>query len=140
MELERRTYGPDSSLEEIELLRSRVSLLPNGVIQFKEAPVMSEFQCEVMWSKVEEMIDTNKENYLLVDLTGIEPPNARIRAKIKECVNRFGEHVNHAALVTGRNKIVNLVAKFVVGGLGFQSISFHGTREQALKAIEDAAN
>lgn len=138
--MEKREYGPDSSPEEIQMLRDRVYLLNPDTIFFNEAIVMSEFQTETMWERAEELMDKTKPVFLLVDLVDSKPPNARQRAKVKQCLNRFSSHIKHAALYTEKNKLINLVAKFVLGGAGFQEYSIHVKREEALNAIQEAKN
>jgi len=41
------------------------------------------------------------------------------------------------AYFTEMNVILNLIAKFMVRTIGYKKYSFHKTKEQAFKAIED---
>ena len=45
--------------------------------------------------------------------------------------------LNHAAIYTGKNFILNIAAKFVMERVGFASYSIHKTKEEALDAIKN---
>lgn len=140
IELERREYGPDSTPEEIEMLRSRVNLIDGNVICYKEVYVLNEFQIEVMSQKASELIVEGQDNYIILDLVDSKAPNAPQRKKIRECFSKFVHHVTHTSIYTQNNIINNLAAKFILGSIGFPINSIHRTREEALKAIEKVKN
>ncbi len=139
MEIELREYTSDSTAEEIEMLRNRVNYL-DGIIFFDETPVVSIFQTDLMWDRVEELIEEDKDNYLLVNLVNSKPPNAPQRARIRERLKSIRTNIKYAAFYTQKNILINLTAKFILGNTKFLNTSIFKTREQALKAIEKAKN
>ena len=44
-------------------------------------------------------------------------------------------NIPNTAVYTGKNFMLNVAAKFVLGGIGLRSFSVHKTREQALEAL-----
>jgi len=76
---------------------------------------------------------------LLIDLTEAQPPNAEIRSRLKRL---FGAQSNlrTAAVFTGKNFMLNVAAKFVLGGsVGLKNFSVHTTLEQALEELRHGA-
>ena len=110
--MEKRKYNEDSTPEEIELMRARVYMLENSVIYMDEAPVVSPFQIEVMYRKVNELVKPNQENYFLINLVDTKPPKPADRAKLRELMKISAPDIIHTAVYTEKNKIINLVAKF----------------------------
>ena len=133
--LERKEYGPDSTDAEIAALRTWVYLHDDNVIYWKEVPVMSCFQVEVFGKKVDELIADLDHFSILIDLTDSTPPNARIRESLRKVfvpLNQRG--LVKAAAFTGKNFLINVAAKFVLGGSGLD-FSVHSTQSEAQMMI-----
>lgn len=140
IKIENRTYDSDSTEQEIELLKSRVTLIDKTIVYYDEVPFMSEFQTEITSKQIAEYVFNNNAKYILLNLVGTTPPNAPQRAKIKQCYSQFVEHIDYVSFYTNNNVLINLVAKFMVRGTGFKKYSIHKTKEQALKAIKNEQN
>jgi hypothetical protein len=137
VQIEARAYGPDSSPEEAEAIRSRISLLRDDIILYREMPVQSPFHLDLF---EEELVRVSKELpaiALLIDLTEAKPPNAPTRERLREIFCRL-VNLRAAAVFTERNFVLNIAAKFVLSGLGLRSYTIHTTREEALKALANA--
>lgn len=132
MELEKRAYGPDSTPAEVAAIEARISLLEPGLVSYREAPVMSIFQFAIFERRLREVGDRGGYR-LLVDLTGSDPPNAELRARLRTFF--LSEPITRAAIFTERNFFINVAAKFVVAGAGFKTWTIHKHREEALAAV-----
>jgi len=137
LQLEKRAYGPESSQEEIEMLRSRVNLFDTNVICYQEAFVLSTFQIEIMTQKVQELIVKGQEYFMIMNLSQSQRPNTAQRQKIRECFSKFTDAIVYTSIYTQSNVINNIAAKFILGSIGFPVNSVHTTREQSLNAIKN---
>jgi hypothetical protein len=138
--LEKREYNNDCSEKDIQLLKNQVEVLKDNIILFHEAPVMSDFQINTMWEKVDDLIIDSSDYYLLVDLVNTKPPNAPQRLQLKGYFTKHSKSIKHTALYTGKNKLLNFVAKFVLGAVINNKFSIHNSKEEALIAIYNAKN
>jgi hypothetical protein len=134
VELEARPYGPESTPEEIQTIRDRVYVYSGNVVMYYEVPVPSVFQLDLFGEKMEEVTKDMDSYDLLLDLTVAIPPHAEIRARLKRLFSSQAK-MRRAAAFTGRNFMLNVAAKFVLGGSGLRSFSVHKTMEQALAAL-----
>ena len=129
--IERKEYGPDSSPQDIEVLKSQVYLHSDHVVYWKEAPVMSCWQVEVYSTKVDELIADLDSFSILIDLTDTKPPNARIRESLRNMFIPLQKRgLKKAVAFTGKNFLINVAAKFVLGGSGL-NFSVYTTKAQA---------
>ncbi len=141
MELEKREYDRESTNEEIELLKTRVKILDEDTVYYREVPEMSSFQIDIMFEKVRDLMTCEGgASYLIIDLSETKPPNAALRAHVRTWINSLENDILHMALFTEKNLLITLVAKFVVGAVVEFDTSVHQTKEAALKAIEKAKN
>lgn len=132
--LEHRPYGPDSTPEEVELLRSQLSVLPGGIILSKEVPVSSKFQIDVVYDRIEELCMTQSCTFIIVDLTASARPNAPARAQLKARNVGLKDKIRHVAIVTGGHTLMTIAAKFVAA-VSDISYSVHKTVAEAQGAI-----
>ena len=134
LEIEARPYGPDITKEEREALRERVYMLSDDVFIWHEVPKPTVYQITILGEKLAELSNGVKEFYLIIDLTISERPSAEIINHIRNIMQVF-TGLQHAALYTGKNFMLNIAAKFVMERLGFASYSIHKTKEEAQDAI-----
>ncbi|PHR53869.1 MAG: hypothetical protein COA44_14955 [Arcobacter sp.] len=140
IELEARSYGENSTEEEIEAIRARVYMYSDNIVYWKEVPVMSVWQVQQYQSKMKSLTNNLKHYALLIDLTESKPPNAEIRASLRDVYGPFAEEgLDEAAVFTGKNFLINVAAKFVLGGVGLKKFTVHSKQEDALKALSDYA-
>ena len=135
--IEKRAYGPDSTEEEIQMLRNRVQLLEAGILLFREVPVMSPFEIDITTDEIAKYLNSGQAKYIIIDLIGVAPPDSLLRAKLKESYSPYADQIEHVAFFTGMNAILNLVAKFMVRTVGYKKYSFHKTMDQAVNAIKN---
>ena len=135
--IEKRAYTKEnSSSEDIKLIEDQVYLLEDDIIYLKEAPVISEFQIEIMWKKVQSLINPNKKYFILIDLVVAKPPSAELRGPLKGWMKRVSPNIIAASVFTEKNRLINLVAKFVLFGSGFPNFFVSKTREEAMAKIK----
>lgn len=137
--IEARPYGEESTDEEIELLKSQVEKINGDTILWKEVPVPTVFQINIFNEKLKELTVEKKNYYMIVDLTCSERPKADAINAIRKMLNNF-TGLKYLAVFTGKNRILNIAAKFLVARLGLLSSEFsmHKTKEEALEAIQSA--
>ncbi len=136
IQIEKRAYNSDSSNEEILMLRSRVRLLDPETIHFDEVPVMSNFEIEITCNEIAKHLKDGAR-YLVINLTGVNPPDSPLREQLKTCYSKYVDLIDHVSFYTGKNAILNLIAKYMVRTVGYKKYTFHKTKEQALNAIKN---
>lgn len=135
--IEARPYGPDSTPEEIEAIKSRIYLHSEGVIMCRELPVMSDFSIEVLQDAVDELLRDPTCEYLILDVAEARRPTAAQRERLGARAKTRRDRIKHIAIVTGRNVLANIAVRFIMSGV-FASFSVHKTLEDAELAIRDA--
>lgn len=137
MELEARAYGPDSTPDEVQAIRDRISVLRDDIILYREMPVQSPFHLDLFDDELGRLALTMPQLALLIDLTEARPPSAETRERLRQIFGALTT-LRAAAVFTGRNFVVNLAAKFVLSGLNLRSYTIHRTQEEAIQALGDA--
>lgn len=136
-EVEARPYGPDSTREEIELLRDRVAYDPAGFILYDEIPVFTPFSLEVMFERVAELEEAHGlEDYaMFVDLSNTAPPDAASRNKVRELLEKRAK-VSRLVAYSGKNMLLNVALKFVASRfLKEKNLEIFSTKEKALAEL-----
>jgi len=134
--LEIKEYTNDSSQEEIEVLMRRIFLYEKDLIIYREMPRVSDFQLDVYFNKLKEIIDRRKKYYMIIDLTETQSLTLwEIKQKIKQMFTPFLSTLKHVSVNTGKNVTLNITARFQYKNLGFNSCSFHTSFPKALKSI-----
>ncbi len=134
--LEVKAYSLDATPAEIQALRDQIYVYAPGIIKFTEAPMLSAKQFDVYEVKMHELAAEIPEFQLLIDLTNVViRPDAKERARLKSIFHPISHQVTQCAVCTGKNFLLNMAAKFILGGLGFASLTVHKTRAEALEAL-----
>jgi hypothetical protein len=115
--IEKRAYGPDSSEAEIAALRALVGVHAGIAAFYEEVPVMSCFQIEVCFGRVEELLHEHDLHGLIVDLRRSGRPGAAVRDKLRTAIAALAPQLERVAVFTGRNLLINVAARFVMAGL-----------------------
>ncbi len=133
--LERRAYGPDSTEQEQRAIRNLVTVHSDGVIVYREPPVVTKFTLDLFWERIRELSEGLDRFYLIADLTDTRPPNQEVRRYLRDLYATI--HPEYVAIFTGKNFVLNVAAKFVLGmALGKIPHSVHKDIEGALGAID----
>jgi hypothetical protein len=136
IQLEARSYGEDSTPEEIAAIRERVYVYrPPNVLMYVEVPVPSAYQLKIFGERMTELSASMDHFDLLIDLTHAKPPSAEIREVLKH-VFKAQQKMRRAAVFTGRNFMLNVAARFVLGSIGLREFTVDKTLQDALRSLE----
>ena len=133
IELEARAYGPQSSPEELEAIRRRVSLHGDAVL-YQELPVTTVFTIDLCYDRVEELVDAHGCRALIVDVRDSSRPSAVVRKRITARVEALHGRVRHVAVVMKPNPLMMVATRFVQAAMSIP-LSFHNTMAEAEEAL-----
>ncbi len=134
MDMDNCKYGPDSSEEELNAIRQRVRVLKEGVILYRELPFHSSFTVELMMSWVDHLAAEWDSYAVVVDLSEASHPSAEERDTLRRVLGSFSR-MNHMAIMTGQNVLLNVGAKFIMSGIEGTKVTVHSTMEVALREL-----
>ena len=137
VEIEKRSYGPESTPEEIEAIRNRVFIHMDDIIVYREMPHPSAFSWDLIFAKLDELAGNFETFSLIIDLSEPKRPSAADRAYVSTSFRRLQERMRHVALFTGKNFLLNVAAKFVMSSMGLANSTICSTFDQALEAVRD---
>ncbi len=138
MTIEARPYGSDTSPAERSELRGRVSRLDDRLFLMVEVPVQTPFTLDVLFDQLEELAAGLDRFAYVVDLSGVKRPDARVREKLRQRVGQINPRLAHVGVVVGVNAVIRAVAKLAAFAIGFRSISFHMSVDEAVEACRRA--
>jgi hypothetical protein len=138
MTIEARPYGSDTSPSERDELRDRVWRIEDRLFMLVEVPVQTPFTLDVLFDRLEEMAVGLDRFAYVVDLSGVKRPDARVREKLRQRVVQINPRLAHVGVVVGVNAVIRAVAKLAAFAVGFRSISFHISVDQAVEACRRA--
>lgn len=129
-----KPYGPESTPEEIGELRARVRLHEAGILIYEEIPVVTEFQLGICFGRVEELLREHPGAALIIDIRDSQRPPPAIREALQGWYNRLQDRLTRIAVVTGKNFLINIIAKFIMSGIP-QKVTVHTTVAEAAEAL-----
>jgi hypothetical protein len=138
MTIEARPYGPETSPSERVELRDRVLRLEDRLFLMLEVPVQTPFTLDVLFDRLEELAAGLKRFAYVVDLSGVKRPDARARERLRQRVTQVNPRLAHVGVVIGANVVIRAVARLAAFSIGFRSISFHMSVEDAVEACRRA--
>jgi hypothetical protein len=138
MTIEARPYGTDASLNERDYLRERVWRVEDRLFMLKEVPVQTPFTLDVLFDRLLELAAGLDRFAYVVDLTGVERPDAKAREKLRQRAGEINPRLAHVGVVVGTNAVIRAVAKLAAFAVGFRSISFHRSVDGAMEACRRA--
>lgn len=94
-------------------------------------------EIRTLFQRVAELRREHDREFLIVDLTTASRPDAATR-KVLTQESKIIRNFKHVAIFTGKNIIINTVARFVFSSV-YDSYSVHKSLRDAEKAIENAA-
>lgn len=131
VEIERRTYGPDSTEPELTAIRARVSIVSTGVLMYRELPVTSAFSVDVMFDRVTE-ISAEMELFVFVaDVSDCDRPNLNTRRRLVARLSQLHEQVPLLVAITGGSAMARAATRFVLGRSGIP-VKICASESQAL--------
>lgn len=129
----------DDSAEFLAAYRKNVTLLDARTAMLRQpGGPLNEARILALFDEVARLMRDPGCEYLIVDLTDADRPNAKNRALLTHHGQMIRD-LKHVAVFTGRNALMNVVAKFLLSPI-YRSYSVHKTREQAEEAISRVAD
>ncbi|MEP5610919.1 MAG: hypothetical protein ABJP45_01655 [Cyclobacteriaceae bacterium] len=124
----------ESNLPKQEIVR--VYNQEKNIILYQEPYSTTKEQLDINFQKISKLSKDFGDFYLLIDLTAASRPNAEIRQHIFEKFAIIKSSVQHVAIFTEKNLLLNMAATFIMKKTGLQSFSIHKKLKEAEQAIE----
>jgi len=133
----KRYFEENSSKEEIEVLKSRITYYDKNIIWFRDIPIPSSFVQKLFFQKLNEIIEPDQKFYMLIDLRDVKIKKADVENRdiLKKTFEHYKSQIIHGFVVVGPNIFMKVAAKVVFRRLN--SLSFHLTMEDALDKISE---
>jgi hypothetical protein len=136
--IENRFYERENtSPAEADEIRALVTLIEPGLLKYRETPKVTAYSIQLL-AEAAVRISAGLQSYaMVIDLRDAELPSAKARKALRESL--FSDpRLSYVAVFTGKNSVINVVAKLVLsqsmGGLRF-SVSQH--EQQALEKARE---
>lgn len=121
-------------------LKEDIYLLDENTAVFKHDGVLVEEEFELMFQKVYNVTSHLDRFYYIIDLKNSKEVTAQQRRYLMRKLKTISSKFIHVSIVSGQSTLRNLLAKFVFGGIGFKSVKFHKTFEEAKKDVFQQKN
>ena len=138
MSTEARPLGTGALPDERDELRRRVWQIEDRLFMLVEVPHQTPFTVDVLLDRLEELAAGLDRFAYVVDLTGVKRPDARTRERLRQRIAQINPRLAHVGLAVGANAVIRAVAKLAAFAIGFRSISFHMTVDEAMEACRRA--
>lgn len=131
-----RPFGPDSTPEELELIKGRLYELEPSIFIWHEIPVQTAFTVRLSLARLNELGAHLPSFSYIVDLREAGTPTQEVRATLMQQLNEAMPKLSAIAVWTEKNVLLNVAAKFVVAGMGLKkTCSLHKTLPDCLVAL-----
>lgn len=117
-------------------MMDRVKLLAPDLVFYHELEIQTVESLETMFERVFELSHGLDKWYLIVDIRGVNPPSLEIRKRLQEIYGR-AKGLKHVVLITGMNRLLALIARFVAGNVIKIPYSNVKDFDAAMKRIEE---
>jgi hypothetical protein len=124
--------------DERDQLRRRVWPVEDRLFMLVEVPHQTPYTVDVLLDRLEELTAGLDQFAYVVDLTGVNRPDASTRERLRRRIAEIMPRIAHVGVVVGANVVIRAVAKLAAFAIGFRSISFHMTVDDALEACRCA--
>ena len=124
--------------DERDQLRRRVWPVEDRLFMMVEVPHQTPYTVDVLLDRLEELTAGMDRFAYVVDLTGVNRPDASTRERLRRRIAEITPRIAHVGVVVGANVVIRAVAKLAAFAIGFRSISFHMTVDEALEACRRA--
>jgi hypothetical protein len=110
------------------------NLYTHQVIFFRERINPTPGQIDDDFAVIRELA-ANEPFFILVDLSSTNPPSIQARKTLKRNFNSFDNQLINVFVFSGKNKFINMAAKFVLSSAGLKNFRLFTTKEQAINSI-----
>ena len=142
MEIEDKKYGPDSTAEEIQLIKDQIYWYDESknYLMYHELPTQSVFHTNIAFDEIERKTSNLESFYIIIDLSRASRPNTEVRAAIKTRMEKMDKKLAYCSAITGKNIMITMAAKFVLAVVGLKGLDICKDMDAAIKAIERSKN
>ena len=133
MILGQRAYGAESTSEQCEAIRDRVSVIDERILFLYELPVQSPFSVNLMFDRMELLAREWDRFAYVADLTEAKRPDAETRAALKARVLPLIPRIEYLGVVVGDNRLMRAMARLFAYNMGLTSVAIHATRAEAIE-------
>ena len=130
--------GPEAAADIRDVLGRRVWKLEERLYVFDEVPVQTPLTIDVLFDRLEELAIGLDRFAYVVDLSRVKRPDAPSRERLRRRVAQINPRLAHVGIVVGANAVIRAVAKLAAFAIGFRSISFHTSLDEAVEACRCA--
>ena len=135
--MEKMYNAENTSKEEIEAIKERVSYYKDDIIIYKQLPLPTAFAQKLFIEKLKEIVKPESQFLLLIDLREVlEKPNSELREILKNIFKYYKKQIIHCCIVIDSK--VNVFIKFavrIIMGKSLNSYSIHSDFDEALEKI-----
>ena len=132
--IKNREYDRNTTTdEEAEMIRGCMRKIDEGIIEWSEIPRHTKYSLDLVSEGLERETRGVELFTMIVDLRRATMPTAVIREGIREAVFSRSQLL-HTAVYTGRNSVLNVVARLIMSQTIANSYSVHRYRQEALEA------
>ena len=138
VKIEKRYNADNTSNEEIETIKDRVSFYKDDIIIYKQLPLPTAFAQKLFFEKLKEIVKPETQFYLLIDLREVilSKPDSELREILKNIFKYYRKQIIHCCVVVGSK--VNVLVKFaarIIMRKSVNSYSIHSDFDEALGKI-----
>ena len=137
MVLSGKSFGPESTSEELEALRNRVYMHSEDILVFKDIPESTRFSEKVLFDQADKLVGAHESFVMIVDLSDSTRPNAEVRHYIQDRIKSMTRLRHISVIIPNKNLLLEMAAKFIMRGMGLKSYAICKTLEEALERIRN---
>jgi hypothetical protein len=130
--------GPEAAVDIRAALGRRVRKLEERLFVLDEVPVQTPLTIDVLFDRLQEMAVGLDRFAYVVDLSQVKRPDPATRERLRQRVAEINPRLAHVGVVFGANTVIRAVAKLAAFAIGFRSISFHASMDEAVEACRRA--
>jgi len=139
--IEKREYHrDDTSKQEIEAIKERISYYNDDIIIYKQMPLPTAYAQELFFEKLKEILKPECQFFLLIDLREVhlKKPDSELREILKNIFNYYKNQIIHCCVVVSSkvNVLIKFAARIIMRG-SVDSYSIHSGFEDALSKISE---
>lgn len=114
----------------------RISLIEERIVLVRELPHPTPETISQAARYIDELSKEWDRFSIIVEFPGLVLPSAAVRHQVVEEMKPFKKKLAHVAVITTTNIVLNVAIRFIGTFSGFENISVHRNREEALAAID----
>ena len=136
IELKDREYHENCTIEEVEAIKNRVSLINEDIIHVHALKRPTVFSSKIITTQIGKYVKGDKKKHVLINVNYTQKPNQKIRTIIKNSYLKLKPHLVHITVYTNNDYFAMHIVKFIALFSGVKPLSIFSTKEKALTHIK----